>query len=114
MTRIHEQFALSSHVVITFTGCALRAWGRTLIFEGTAGEIRFTLTFSDCREMRWRMYVHLDADQPTTLHDFAAGRDQHRSPAQLLTDHFGVSLFYGTMTLTPGDQPTSSSSSGTT
>ncbi len=99
MSIIHEQLGLDPQTVILFTDLQIDGWGRTLIFSGAAGDVRFTLTFDECREMRWRVYAHLDAHEPTTLHDFALGRDQHRSPVQLLTDHFGLSLFYGTIQL---------------
>lgn len=73
-------------------------WGRTLRFEGMAGERAFTLTFEDCREILWRVYAHLGGGAlDTPLVDFAPGRDQHRSAAQLLTGHFGLSVYYGAL-----------------
>lgn len=85
-----------------FAAVQLLDWGRTLIFEGTAGEQIFTLRYDDCREMRWRAYAAFDPAEnaPTPIVDYAPGRDQHRSPAQILTGAFGVTLFYGSVTLT--------------
>jgi hypothetical protein len=74
-------------------------WGQTLVFTGTAGEQAFELRYTDCRELRWRVYVH-EAGGDTALVSFAAGRDQQRSPAQLLTEHFGLSVYYGSVALT--------------
>jgi hypothetical protein len=76
-------------------------WGRTLVFTGAAGDQPFTLRYSDCREMRWRVYVTDRADS-TPLVSFAPGRDQQRSPAQFLTGHFGLSLYYGSVEITSG------------
>jgi hypothetical protein len=70
-------------------------WGRTLHFDGDAGGQAFAMTFEECREIRWRIYAHLDAGGETPLVDFAPGRDQHRSAANLLTGHFGLSVYYG-------------------
>lgn len=106
MTRLHELLGGSLDTPIVLTAVQLADWGRTLVFTGTAGETRFTLRYDDCREFRWRTYVSFDApDTPTPLVDFAPGRDQHRSPAQILTGTFGLSLFYGSVTLQKEDAP---------
>ena len=90
--------SLSEDVPVILTRIELIDWGRTFIFTGTAGDQAFTLRYDDCRDLHWRIYV---ADNPgtTTLISFAPGRDQQRSPAQLLTEHFGLSLFYGSVHL---------------
>lgn len=73
-------------------------WGRTLVFEISAGEAgTCDLRFDDCREIRWRIYAHETEGAETPIVDFAAGRDAHRSPAQILTERFGVWLIYGEM-----------------
>ena len=76
-------------------------WGQTLVFTGMAGDQPFTLRYTDCRELRWRVYVSNPADA-TPLVSFALGRDQQRSPAQFLTAHFGLSLYYGSVEITSG------------
>jgi hypothetical protein len=76
-------------------------WGQTLIFTCMAGDQPFTLRYTDCRELRWRVYVSDPADS-TPLVSFAPGRDQQRSPAQFLTAHFGLSLFYGSVEIVSG------------
>ncbi len=93
---------LPADTPITFDRIDLFDWGRTLVFGGTAGSaetgIVFTLRCNDCRDLHWRVYVH-DAGASTALVGFAPGRDQHRSPMQLLTEHFGLSLYYGSLTV---------------
>lgn len=79
---------------LTLTQIDLTAWGRTLVLRGSANDQLFEIRYTDCREFRWRVYVSDDAGA-TPLVSFAPGRDRHRSPAQILTAHFGLSLFYG-------------------
>lgn len=80
-------------------------WGRTLIFDISAGDAgTFALRFDDCREMRWRIYAHETEGETTPIVDFAPGRDSHRSPAQMLTGRFGVSLTYGVMVVSPSSE----------
>ena len=76
-------------------------WGQRLVFTCAAGDQRFTLRYTDCRELRWRIYVSDPADS-TPLVSFAPGRDQQRSPAQFLTAHFGLSVFYGCVEMVSG------------
>lgn len=71
-------------------------WGQRLVFTVSAGEQVFEMRYEDCRELRWRVYVS-DAADETPVVGFAAGRDQQRSPAQFLTGHFGLSLYYGSV-----------------
>lgn len=79
---------------VILTGLDVTDWGQTLVLRGKAGDQPFEVRYTDCRELRWRVYVHERSDT-TPLVSFAPGRDQHRSPAQLLTGQFGLSLFYG-------------------
>lgn len=69
-------------------------WGGTLVLGGRVGDRAFELRYTDCRELRWRVYVQ-DRAEATPVVGFVPGKDQHRSPAQVLTAHFGLSLFYG-------------------
>jgi hypothetical protein len=95
---ILELLNLPTETPLTLRAMHLLDWGRTLHFEGDAGGRAFHLTFEDCRELRWRVYAHLDAGSlDTPLVDFAPGRDQHRSAANLLTGHFGLSVYYGAL-----------------
>ncbi len=94
---------LPAETPITFDKIDLIDWGRTLVFGGSAGDaehgVAFTLRCDDCRDLHWRVYVH-DTAATTALVGFAPGRDQHRSPLQLLTEHFGLTLYYGSMAVT--------------
>jgi hypothetical protein len=86
---------------VTLQSLDVRDWGQVLVFVGKADEQAFELRYDDCRELRWRVYAH---EQPgeTPIVSFAPGRDQQRSPAQFLTGHFGLSLFYGSFSLSRG------------
>lgn len=95
--------------VIQLTALKMIMWGRELHFSGTAGKMSFELYFRDCREMRWQIYSHLQDENnpafpPTNLANFKLGRNQHRSPAHLLTEHFGLSLVYGALELHYADE----------
>jgi hypothetical protein len=85
----------------------MRLWGRDLIFASQAGNIPFRLIFSDCSETRWRHYLHHESSQyafiPSELLNFRIGRNQGRSPAQLLCEHFGLSLVYGDLVMAWGE-----------
>ncbi len=83
---------------VLLTGLRVLDWGRALVLTGTVGDAAFELRYDDCRELRWRVYV-AESAAATPLVSFAPGRDQQRSPAQLLTAHFGLSLYYGSFTI---------------
>ena len=56
--------------------------------------------------MRWQAYSHIAVEENisfpvTELVNFRMGRDQHRSPCQILTEHFGLTLYYGEMHILP-------------
>jgi hypothetical protein len=94
---IYTALGVPEGSAIQLTNVQVGAWGRDVVLEGVCGDVRFEVTFDDCREIRWRVYAHDNDGTPTALVDFAAGRDQHRSPAQVLTETFGLTLWYGAM-----------------
>lgn len=105
---ILEILKLKPPTVIQFHKLELGIWGRDLKFMAQANEIDFGCYFLECRETRWQHYSHKQhADNPafpiTELANFKQGRDQHRSPAHLLTDHFGLSVVYGKLQIVVGD-----------
>jgi hypothetical protein len=100
---LQSRLNLPDETPIMLTKMQVGAWGRTLIFEGTAGDLRFTLMLDDVREIRWRVYAHSDTTDVTPIVDFVEGRDQHRSPFQMLTEHFGLTVYYGNMALKRAD-----------
>lgn len=85
---------LPENAPASLTRFDVQEWGSTLVFAGQIGDQAFELRYTDCRELRWRVYVQ-DHTGATPLVGFVPGRDQHRSPAQVLTAHFGLSIFYG-------------------
>ncbi len=92
-------FGLPEHAALDVLAVHLEDWGRSLRLVCRAhlptGELRlFDLIFSDCRDLRWRAYVHHHG-QTAALVDIALGSGDHRKPAHLLTDAFGVSILYG-------------------
>lgn len=109
MQPLHTALKLPDDTPITITGVQHHVWGQQLTFRchtttPQKGLIAFTLRFEDCREQRWQLYTHMQS--PTniafpecTLVDIRLGRNQHRSPAHMLTDYFGLSLVYGTATI---------------
>lgn len=102
---LRDQLGLASGAVITLERMTFEQWGKYVVFAAVSGEAAFRLNFADVRDLRWRTYVMGEGGEADTgfstsaLVDFSFGRDQHRSPAQLLSEHFGASLFYGTLTL---------------
>jgi hypothetical protein len=112
--KLSELLGLHPYGSLVMSDLQMVAWGRDVIFAcvydpgGPSKPVAFKLVFKDCREMRWKAYAHLAADggegQPATaVVDFRLGKDQHRSPAQILTDHFGVSLYYGEAVIQNGE-----------
>lgn len=112
--RLTEALSLPNATPLYFTALEMLLWGRGLYFSCEAllddeSLYPFVLQLDDCREMRWQIYTHLPSDNPisfprTHLASLKLGRDQHRSPLHLLTDHFGLSLMYGALSLRVGDE----------
>jgi hypothetical protein len=99
MSALHALLNVAPDAVVQVRRVELVDWGRALVFSLRVEEREFTLRFDECREMRWRIYAHESEGDETPLVDFAPGRDAHRSPAQILTGRFGVSLVYGGMSV---------------
>ncbi len=98
---IAQALNLPPETPLRLTGLRTALWGQDLIFSGLAGDgLRFELALFDCREIRWQVYIHMQAEgrpafPPAQIVDFAPGRDQHRAPLRMLTDYFGFSASYG-------------------
>jgi hypothetical protein len=101
LASFYTLFQLPAETEVTLQRLDVLAWGQTLVFAGVAGDQPFTLRYTDCREIRWRIYVS-NPSESTPLVSFVPGRDQQRSPAQFLTAHFGLSLYYGSVEVTVG------------
>jgi hypothetical protein len=112
--RILDALHLSPDSTIVMQHLEWVMWGQCLFFGAFVHlpdkqPISFQLRFSDCREMKWQLYTHMQhpanpAFPPSELVNFRMGRSQHRSPAHLLTEHFGLSLFYGAIHIVQDEQ----------
>ncbi len=95
--------ALGSHPYGVFWIHDLRlvGWGKDLVFEcvyepgGPSKPVPFQLILKDCREMRWRVYAHADGMTTASIVNIGLGTGQHRKPANILTDTFGLTVLYG-------------------
>lgn len=102
--RLLEVLSLPPMTRIDITHMTWQLWGQTMTFACEADAIQFSVQFEDCREMKWQLYTHMQHDEPlafprTEWVNFRMGRDQHRSPAHVLTQHFGLSLMYGALVM---------------
>ena len=90
----------------------LVGWGSEMTFDclyepgAPADPIPFQLVLHDCRDIQWRVYAHLKMpDDPTmsvpatSLVDIRLGSDHHRKPLHMLTDSFGITVTYQTLTV---------------
>lgn len=106
MDRPHilNALGLPPETPLQLTRVSTSSWGRRIVFRGvalpdTGSPVHFELLLSDCRDIRWQVYTHLGHDEdttpPTSIVSFRKGRSPHRSPAYILTEHFGLAVFYG-------------------
>ena len=112
--RILQALTLPETGIIKLTHLDMLLWGRALHFHASVdasdtAAVRFEIHFEDCRELRWQVYSHLQSPSPqafpaSELMNFQLGRSQQRSPARLLTEHFGIVLFYGSLHLVHNEQ----------
>lgn len=94
--------------VFRFDMLRLEGWGTNLVFAGRyeqgAAVIAFRLTLHDCRDIQWRVYAHRGADSPpAVLVSIRLGQDNQRKPMQMLTDAFGLTAYYGSLSMTRPD-----------
>lgn len=98
-----QHLAIPENSPIYLLSLESRLWGRDLIFACRATDTHFRLCFFDISESRWRHYLHHESSPspylPSELLNFKMGRSAGRSPAQILTEHFGLSLIYGALWL---------------
>ena len=108
MDTIHPALGLEEGGQLYVQALHLLDWGRTLrlacVYRFPDGPAqKLDLVFQDCRELKWRVYVFDDGRPDVALVDARLGRGGHRSPAQLLTDRFGLTLTYGELHVEHGD-----------
>jgi hypothetical protein len=104
--KISEALNLPPGESIYLEGLQLVVWGQDMIFNGHYGDTPFTLTLTDCRELRWQLYSHMRPDERmpfpcAALVNLSLGKDQHRQPLHMLTDYFGLSVSYGQCVIAP-------------
>ena len=117
--KLTELLDLHPYGTLTVTRLDVSQWGHELALHcvydpGEPGKpASFRLLFTDCRELHWRVYAHTlspassngsPADSPadiapTPLVNIRLGTDQHRKPANILTDTFGLTVLYGALRL---------------
>jgi len=104
--RIIETLGLVAEGDLAITDIQMVQWGRDLVFEcryHTAPDepVQFRLIFQDCREIKYKVYAHIsmhEHGQVTPTADIAElllGKGNHRRDANILTNHFGVTVSYG-------------------
>lgn len=109
--RIIDTLGLVTGGGMSITDLQMVQWGRDLILEcryqtvsmdiAPDEPVYFRLIFSDCREIKYRVYAHIGAHeqgQVTATADVAElslGKGGHRRNANILTNHFGVVISYG-------------------
>lgn len=105
---------------MTISDIQMVQWGRDIIFEciyRTAAEnvepdapVLFRLVFQDCREIKYRIYAHIgvhEQGQVTKTADvveLSLGQGNHRRDANILTNHFAVTLSYGDIRIEYDDE----------
>jgi hypothetical protein len=84
-------------------------WGSEVVLEclyqptdGVA--VPFQMALTDCRELQWRVYAHLQHPEDRTLPATALvnlrlGTGGQRKPLQLLADAFALTVLYGTLAI---------------
>ena len=88
----------------------LFSWGYEVIFDclydlgEPSKSVPFQLVLTDCRDMQWRVYAHLQHPEDRTLPatklvNIHLGTEYHRKPMHLLTDSFGITVSYGTLVI---------------
>lgn len=109
MDKLKIAEALGSHPYGAFWIQAMRVdgWGRDLAFDclyepgAPSKPVPFQLTLKDCREMRLRVYAHADGTgmPAASIVNISLGTGQHRKPANILTDYFGLTVSYGELVI---------------
>ena len=118
--KIVEALGLISEGAFAITDLQMVDWGRDIVFkcdyrtvslEGVPDDpVEFDLVFRDCREIKYRIYAHISAHEEGHISRFAdvaeilIGKGGHRRDANILTNHFSVTLSYGKCIVEMGDE----------
>lgn len=90
-------------------------WGRDMVFDclyqtvledgSMEAPVNFSIVFRECREIRYKVYAHIGLYEqgkvtPTAeMVEIALGHGHHRRDANILTNHFAVTVSYGHIVL---------------
>lgn len=118
--RLVETLGLVSGGGLSITDIQMVQWGRDMIFvcryrtvpiSGPPDEpVDFQLIFQDCREVKYKVYAHISAHEEGVIRsvadvvELAFGQGKHRRDANILTNHFGVSISYGSLVVEKDSQ----------
>jgi len=106
--QLAEKLGLPPGGVFQITDMQWVGWGSDMIFECLyeveGDNIPFQMILKDCREQHWRVYAHVEAGEngkrpAAALVNLRLGSDQHRKALNMLTDFFGLTIFYGELTI---------------
>lgn len=109
--KIVDALGLVSNGGLAITDIQMVQWGRDLVLACryqttpmTAAPdppVHFNLVFHDCREIKYRVYAHIGVHEqghvtPTAdVAEILLGHGNHRRDANILTNHFGLTISYG-------------------
>lgn len=119
-SRIVNALGLVSDGVFAITDLQMVDWGRDIVLkcdyrtvslEGVPDDpVEFQIVFRDCREIKYRIYAHISQHEQGHVSKFAdvvelmLGKGNHRRDANILTNHFSVTISYGEVVIERDDQ----------
>jgi hypothetical protein len=99
----------------SITDIQMVQWGRDMVFDciyqtvledgSLEDPVQFSIVFQDCREIRYKVYAHIGWHEhgkvtPTAeIVEIGLGHGHHRRDANILTNHFAVTISYGNIVL---------------
>ncbi len=108
--RLAEMLGLKPHGSFRIEAIHVENWGSQIRLDALYDTLppdppaAFHLMLDDCRDLQWRVYAHLKHPEDQTLQttllvNIRLGVGGHHKPLHLLTDSFGLTVSYGTLTL---------------
>jgi len=104
---------------LSITDMQMVQWGRDVVLEcryltapmnaAPDDPVLFRLIFHECREIKYKVYAHIgqhEQGKVTEVADVAElmlGQGNHRRDANILTNHFGITISYGRISIERGD-----------
>ena len=119
-TKIIETLGLVPGGGFSVADMQMVQWGRDVVLEcryRTAAmnaapdePVHFRLVFKDCREIKYKVYAHIGEHEQGTvtsvadIAEISLGQGNHRRDANILTNHFGLTVSYGKISIERGEQ----------